>query len=183
MESGFCWSVRKDYPRDARNFGLGLQVLGPVSRGPLAAHHGAHYVIGIGRSAARRSVAAIADSAGLIPATLVHPTATLGREVHVGKGSIVAGGAHVTTNIHVGQHAHIDRGSQIGHDSSVGDFATVHPMAVVSGNCHLGMGAELGTNCTLLPGVRIGEESIIGAGACVVRDVAPLSVVKGVPAR
>ena len=41
----------------------------------------------------------------------------------------------------------------------------------------------LGTNAVILPGVRVGRGSIVGAGAVVVRDVPPFSVVAGVPAR
>lgn len=41
----------------------------------------------------------------------------------------------------------------------------------------------LGANATILPGVRIGQGSVVGAGAVVSRDVDPLTVVLGVPAR
>jgi acetyltransferase-like isoleucine patch superfamily enzyme len=44
-------------------------------------------------------------------------------------------------------------------------------------------GASIGSNATILCGVTIGEAATIGAGAVVTRDVAPHSVVAGVPAR
>ena len=44
-------------------------------------------------------------------------------------------------------------------------------------------GAKVGANATLLPGVEIGENAIIGAGAVVVHDVPPGAVVVGNPAR
>jgi maltose O-acetyltransferase len=44
-------------------------------------------------------------------------------------------------------------------------------------------GAYLGANVTILQGVEIGEESIVGAGAVVTRSVPASSVVAGVPAR
>jgi len=44
-------------------------------------------------------------------------------------------------------------------------------------------GAYIGANVTILQGVEIGEESIVGAGAVVTRSVPPSSVVAGVPAR
>jgi len=44
-------------------------------------------------------------------------------------------------------------------------------------------GAYIGANVTILQGVEIGEESIVGAGAVVTRSVAPATVVVGVPAR
>jgi acetyltransferase-like isoleucine patch superfamily enzyme len=44
-------------------------------------------------------------------------------------------------------------------------------------------GAKIGANVTLLPGVVIGENALVGAGSVVVRDVAPGAVVAGNPAR
>ena len=45
------------------------------------------------------------------------------------------------------------------------------------------MWADIGTNAVILPGVTIGKGSIVGAGAVVTKDVAPFSIVAGVPAR
>jgi maltose O-acetyltransferase len=41
----------------------------------------------------------------------------------------------------------------------------------------------LGTNAVVLPGVRVGRGAVVGAGAVVTEDVAPFTVVAGVPAR
>jgi galactoside O-acetyltransferase len=48
---------------------------------------------------------------------------------------------------------------------------------------HVCAWADIGTGATILPGVRIGKGAIIGAGAVVISDVEPFSVVAGVPAR
>ncbi len=44
-------------------------------------------------------------------------------------------------------------------------------------------GASIGSGATILAGLTIGEDSIIGAGAVVTKDVPPKTVVAGVPAR
>lgn len=44
-------------------------------------------------------------------------------------------------------------------------------------------GVMIGAGATLLPGIRLGRGSIVGAGSVVTRDVAPATVVMGVPAR
>ena len=42
---------------------------------------------------------------------------------------------------------------------------------------------KIGANVVLLPGTTVGRNSVVAAGAVVVRDVEPLTLVGGVPAR
>ena len=48
---------------------------------------------------------------------------------------------------------------------------------------HINQGAWLGVNVTVLPGVTVGENAIVGAGAVVTKDVPANSIVAGVPAQ
>lgn len=48
---------------------------------------------------------------------------------------------------------------------------------------HIGNNVWIGAHATILPGVTIGDHAVVAAGAVVTRDVAPKTVVAGVPAR
>jgi acetyltransferase-like isoleucine patch superfamily enzyme len=48
---------------------------------------------------------------------------------------------------------------------------------------HVQRGASIGSNATLLPGVTVGARAMVAAGSVVTRDVAPGTIVAGVPAR
>ena len=55
-----------------------------------------------------------------------------------------------------------------------------------AGTCstvHIGQGCSVSTNCTVLPGVTIGEMALVAAGAVVAKDVAPYTLVGGCPAK
>lgn len=160
---------------------LGTTVIGTIEDSA-ASLAGVKYVVGVGRGVARRDLASRAEAAGLVAATLVHPSARIGTEVTLGEGSVICAGVTITTNISIGRHVHVDRHTTIGHDSTVGGFATIHPLVAVSGDCHIGVAATIGTHSAVLPGVSVGAEALVGAGACVVKDVAASIVVKGVPA-
>ncbi len=53
----------------------------------------------------------------------------------------------------------------------------------VTGPIRVCRNAWIGAGAIVLPGVRIGECSVVGAGAVVTADVEPFTVVAGVPAR
>ncbi|HDM8164134.1 TPA: N-acetyltransferase [Vibrio harveyi] len=44
-------------------------------------------------------------------------------------------------------------------------------------------GASIGANATILPGVKIGKQAMVGAGSVVTKDIPPRAVVAGNPAR
>jgi acetyltransferase-like isoleucine patch superfamily enzyme len=60
---------------------------------------------------------------------------------------------------------------------------TVNPNASISGNVTIGAGASLGTCASVIQGRRVGRDSVLGAGAVVVRDLPARVVAVGVPAR
>lgn len=54
---------------------------------------------------------------------------------------------------------------------------------LIPARVHIGKNVWIGANCTILPGVTIGDGAVVAAGAVVNKDVAPRTVVGGVPAR
>jgi sugar O-acyltransferase (sialic acid O-acetyltransferase NeuD family) len=146
-------------------------------------HRGASFAVGVGDPKARRLLDARAREAGLEPATLIHPSATLGRDVVIGDGSVICAHVSLTTHIVLGRHTHLNLNCTVGHDVVMGDFVTVNPGATISGNVTLADDVTIGTNAAVIQGISVGAGSTVGAGAAVVRDVAPGTTVVGVPAK
>jgi acetyltransferase-like isoleucine patch superfamily enzyme len=65
-----------------------------------------------------------------------------------------------------------------GHPISSEDRHSLIPKSI-----HIKKNAWVGAGATILPGVTIGENSVVAAGAVVSKDVAPNTVVGGVPAK
>jgi sugar O-acyltransferase (sialic acid O-acetyltransferase NeuD family) len=143
----------------------------------------AHYLLGVGSPAARAMLAGRFASAGRGPATVIHPSATLGTLVRLGPGTVVCAGVRVSTNVHIGSHVHLNPGAVVGHDSTLADYVSVNPGAVVSGECRIGARALVGAGAVVLQRLAVGEQATVGAAACVTRSVEPGTVVVGVPAR
>lgn len=156
----------------------GLAVLGPVS----VLDGSTDLVLGIGDGRVRRRVAAELPE-GTWTVALVHPLASVGSDVELGEGTVVAAGARLTTHIRVGCHVYIGPNATIGHDAVLGDHVTVLPGATVSGNVTLGDGATIGTGANVLQGLTVGKGATVGAGAVVTSDVAAGVTAAGVPAR
>ncbi|MDY7013724.1 MAG: gamma carbonic anhydrase family protein [Cyanobacteriota bacterium] len=122
-------------------------------------------------------------------AAFVAANATVLGRVTVGEGASIWYGAVVrgdVERIEIGARANVQDGAILHgdpgkptileEDVTVGHRAVVHS-AYIERGCLIGIGA------TVLDGVRVGAGSIIGAGCVVTKDVAPRSLMVGVPAK
>jgi sugar O-acyltransferase (sialic acid O-acetyltransferase NeuD family) len=140
-------------------------------------------VLAIGSASARRTIAGRLSQSPVTYPVLVHPDTTVGRHVRLAEGVVVAAGSRLSTNIEVGRHVHIDQNAVVGHDCHLGDFSRLNPQACVSGEVLIGRGVLVGANATVLRGLAVGDDAIVGAGAVVTHFVRSSTTVKGVPAR
>lgn len=81
----------------------------------------------------------------------------------------------------IGDDVTLWSGNHIGHDSVIEDHVFISSHVVVSGHCRIGRNSFLGVNATLRNGLTLGPETLIGAGALVMKDTAERGVY--VPAR
>jgi acetyltransferase-like isoleucine patch superfamily enzyme len=122
----------------------------------------------------------------------VRERVTLGDDVVLGRGSLVE---NDTT---VGALTVIQAGAYVTAYSTLEERVFIAPCVVTTNDNFMGRtekrheliagptirrGARVGGGAVLCPGVEIGEEAFVGAGAVVTRDVPPRVVVVGSPAR
>lgn len=116
-------------------------------------------------------------------ATLIDPSVMLSDSVSIGEGSIICAGTIATVDIHIGKHVIVNLDCTIGHDAIIDDFVTIYPSVNVSGNVTVGEESELGTGTQIIQGKTIGKETIVGAGAVVVRNIPDKCTAVGSPAK
>ncbi|MGZ4174446.1 MAG: DapH/DapD/GlmU-related protein [Solirubrobacteraceae bacterium] len=121
----------------------------------------------------------------------VRERATIGERTVLGRGSAIEFGARVGARVLIQTNVYVTADSVVEDDVFLGpgvltsndDTMGRHPRGeglrgpVCRRACRVGAGA------VLVPGVEIGEEAYVAAGAVVTADVPPRAVVMGVPAR
>lgn len=115
-------------------------------------------------------------------ATLIDPSVIISKRVSIGEGTIICAGTIVTVDITIGSHVIINLDCTIGHDAVLQDCVTLYPSVNVSGNCTIGECVELGTGMQIIQGRSVVKDTIVGAGAVVVKDIVEAGTYVGVPA-
>ncbi|QFR34842.1 NeuD/PglB/VioB family sugar acetyltransferase [Ancylobacter sp. TS-1] len=142
----------------------------------------------VGAIAARVALAGKMMAAGLPLGRFVSRTAHMLPTARVGAGVQVFHGAVLSASVRLGDFGLVNFGCVLSHDVHVGAYATVCPGVHVAGHVRIGERVWIGVGASIRNGradapLVIGDGAFIGAGACVVGDVAPGITVAGVPAR
>lgn len=160
----------------------GLPVLGDLDW--IKDHAGVEVVIAVATPHNRRKVVERLHAYGHTRfATLIHPTAIIGRRVSIGEGTVICSRVNVNTDLQIGRHVLVNGLSTIAHDDVIHDYVSIAPSANISGNVTLGEGVDFGTNATVNQGLQIGAWSIVGSGAVVVKSLPANCTAVGVPAK
>lgn len=141
--------------------------------------------------------------------TVIYAGNTIGDNFQTGHGVMIRESNEIGHNVSIGTHSVIEHHVRLANDVRIHSQAFVPEFSIVKDGAWIGpntvltnaryprsprvkeelvgpiieSGAKIGANSTLLPGVTIGSNALVGAGSVVVRDVLPGTVVAGNPAR
>lgn len=120
---------------------------------------------------------------------LIREKTSIGDRVSVGSATIIEGTCSIGSRVNIQSMVFIPIGCMIGDDVFIGPHTVLTndrypPMGASSlAGPVIGDRASIGANATLLPGVRIGPDAGVAAGAIVTKDVPPGMLAIGAPAR
>lgn len=141
--------------------------------------------------------------------TVIYAGNRIGRSFQTGHGVLIREANEIGDDVSIGSGSNVEHHVRIGNRVRLHSNVFVPELTVLEDDCWLGPNvvltnarypsspttkaelvgsyiearAKIGANATLLPGVRIGMDALVGAGAVVVIDVPPGAVVVGNPAR
>lgn len=151
----------------------------------------------------------IAENATIRSHTVIYAGNTIGKNFQTGNKVNIRELNHIGDDVSVGTLSVIEHHVTIGNRVRIHTQAFIPEYSVLEDGCWIGPNvvltnakyplspnaknelagvvirkrAKIGANVTILPGVTIGEDALVGAGAVVIKDVMPGSVVVGNPAR
>lgn len=140
------------------------------------------YALAVANTRTKKLIVEALKAKGAKFATLIHPTARVGKTTELGEGVIITPRVDITTNCTIGNFVFCNVAAQIGHDSIIGDYCTLFPNSSISGGGVLGEGVTIGTSAATHPGIKIGDYATVGMNSAVVRNVKANTTVMGVPA-
>ncbi|OYS19710.1 2,3,4,5-tetrahydropyridine-2,6-dicarboxylate N-acetyltransferase [Lactobacillus taiwanensis] len=112
-------------------------------------------------------------------------------QVEIGANAVIMMGAIINIGAEIGDNSMIDMGAVLGGRAIVGKHCHIGANAVLAGviepasaqPVRIDDNVLIGANAVVIEGVHVGEGSVIAAGAIVTHDVAPHTMVAGVPAK
>ncbi len=111
----------------------------------------------------------------------IQKNATIGKNCKISSHTFICEGVHIEDNVFIGHNVTFINDKYPRATNEDGSMQTESDWKVVE--TFVKKGASIGSSSTILCGVTIGENAIVGAGSVVTKDVPPNTIVAGVPAK
>lgn len=111
----------------------------------------------------------------------IQKNASIGKNCKISSHTFICEGVHVEDDVFIGHNVTFINDKYPHSTNPDGSMQTESDWKVVE--TFIKKGASIGSSSTIMCGVTVGENAIVGAGAVVTKDVPPNAVVAGVPAR
>tara|TARA_R110000823_G_scaffold268470_1_gene388336 strand:- start:117 stop:779 length:663 start_codon:yes stop_codon:yes gene_type:complete len=113
----------------------------------------------------------------------IHPSCIIGEHTKFGEGIVAMAGVIFNPRSTVGDHTFFATGAQVEHNCIIGNYASISAGSITGGYVELGDFAAITLGVTVFDRIKIGKNSVVGAGSLVVKDLPDNVLVYGNPAK
>ena len=114
---------------------------------------------------------------------LIHGTSYISPSVKLSHGLLIEPKSLISACSNIDFGVTVKRGCNVGHHAELDEFVTLNPGVVLSGHVRIGACSMIGSGTTIKDGVNIGENTLVGAGSVVLRDLPDNVVAFGNPCK
>lgn len=115
--------------------------------------------------------------------TAIHPTAVIADDVKIGEGTLFAANSVVNPGAEIGKGCIINTAATVDHDCILEDFVHISPGAHLSGSVKVGYETWIGIGACVVNNIEICAGCTIGAGAAVIKNIGVAGTYVGVPVK
>lgn len=113
----------------------------------------------------------------------IHPSVIIGENVEIGKGVVMMAGCIVNPKSKIGNFTFFATGAQIEHDCIIGDYASISAGSITGGFVELKKFSAITLGVTIIDRLIIGENTVVGSGSLVIKNLPDNVLAYGNPAR
>lgn len=140
-------------------------------------------IVAIGNANIRERIQVQLEKMNKRIVTLIHPSAVIGEDVSIGKGSVVMAGAVINPSTTIGKGCIINTCASVDHDNRISDYVHVSVGAHLAGSVIVEKKTWIGVGTAVINNITITSDCMIGAGATVIRNIEESGTYVGSPAR
>ncbi len=155
---------------------MGYEVVGTIDE--CYNYKDSYFVIGIGDNKTRKR---ISQKYKLAYISVIHPNAMIANDVVIGEGTVIAAGVVVNSGTIIGEHCIINTAATVDHDNRIGSYSHISPGAHLGGAVIVDECVWIGLGSNVINNIKVSEDTIVGAGSLVIKDIFDSGVYVGHP--
>lgn len=115
--------------------------------------------------------------------TIIHPKAKIGKNVSIGKGSIIMDEAVINDNTKIGNYVIVNHGCIIDEEVIVEDYVNLLQSIALGKQVKVDSLTKIGRDVLVIAKISIGKKSIVKNASIVIEDVGDNCIMEGTPAK